>query len=540
MGSKFCNLNIRSENLLAVETHSPGFSVRAVIPGWITVSSDMIDWCKMRKLAKKLSLDWPVLYTEYFDDDFVEFSVYRDGKRAARHIPAEYEGVSRSPGKPRAWTELFELSPDAEKTLRTVFQESNPEVSLHLLECVLNCPLWVDEESLPDIRPPEQDYLRNYLVRKEAEKKIKNVTKLTLSDEQKGDFHYAQTYPLVRNEGVGQKSFWAVRAGKLERLFETELCGTVENALAGEGVFLVVVYDLYQDGNEIPISSRNFRTSYEVHNLAMVFSDTGELLEKLDMGKTALNCAGFLDRDRLFLNGICHNFRTHSQEWELNMAGSSCYGIHPPCRIRGGRIAMLCDTEESAAVYLVSFLPDGSERVTQELPDTRYDGCLLAYEDGLLLSHRGELIYYDAFLSERWRVQLRQDGMDFYMAQLDESSELLYLYAYDLVLSFDLTQRQIRAFRNLSSGESCYLQGVLPGVGVVMLTGDSTFQVWDPDLNLISRHRTKGVTTQFLFQNRAVNIISNTDVRSDFRKVGDEWDIVQVSNGHLRLYELKK
>lgn len=539
MGSKFCNLNIRSEDLLAVKTRSPGFSVRAVIPGWTTVSSDKIDWCKIRKLAKKLSFDWPVLYTEYFDDDFVEFSVYRDGKRAARHIPAEYEGVSRSPGKPRAWAEVFGFSSDTEKTLRTVFQESNPEVSLRLLECILNCPLWVVEESMSHIRLPEQDYLRDYLTRKEAEKKIKNVTKLTLLDEQEGDF--ARTYPLVRNEDIGRKSFWAVRAGKLKCLFETELCGIVENACAGEGVFLVTVYDFYQDGSDVPISNRNFRTSHEVHNLAMVFSDTGELLEELDMGATALNCAGFLDRDRLFLNGICHNLCTHSQEWELKMAKSSYCGIHPPCRIRDGRIAMLCLTmEDSAAVHLVSFLPDGSEWVTQELPDTRYDGCLLAYEDGLLLSRRSELICYDSVLSERWRVQLRQDGMDFHIAQLDESSELLYLYAYDLVLSFDLTQRQTRASRNLSDGESFYLQSVLPGVGVVMLTGDSTFQVWDPDLNLISRHRTKGVATQFLFQNGAVNIISNADVRSDFRKVGDEWNLVQVGNGHLRLYELKK
>ncbi len=72
MGSKFCNLNVYSGGLAAVEAQCPGLAARAVVPGWITAAGDdETDWGEIRKLAKRLSKDGIVLYTEYFDDDYV-------------------------------------------------------------------------------------------------------------------------------------------------------------------------------------------------------------------------------------------------------------------------------------------------------------------------------------------------------------------------------------------------------------------------------------------------------------------------------------
>ena len=190
--------------------------------------------------------------------------------------------------------------------------------------------------------------------------------------------------------------------------------------------------------------------------------------------------------------------------------------------------------------YLSSFLPDGSERVIRELPDSCNDGRLLPYGDGLLLSRGRELICRDAFLTERWRTELRQEDIGFCSMRLDETAGLLYLSAYDLVLSFDLSRRQIRASRKLADGEDCYLEGVLPGVGAVMLTGDSTLQVWDADLAPISRHRVKGAVTRLLPRDGKVDLITNTEPRDDFRQVGDDWDIVRVRDGCVRLYELRR
>ena len=552
MGSKFCSFNVYGGELAAVERLCPGLGIRAAAPGWITAACDDGDWDAMRKTARRLSkeLSCPVLYTEYFDDDFVDFSVYRDGKRAARHVPAEYEGFPRVPGRPRAWGELFGLSPEAEKTLRTVFGETNPERSLRLLECVLGCPLWVDGEFLDDIELPDPAYLETYLAQKAAEKKIKNVTKLTLLDEQEGTFCYARrnTYPIFRQEagdpkywedGSSRKSVWTVRNGKLERLFEAELPGSIASAYAGEDVFLALVHQICRDADGNPISSADSSFNYERRNRAYVFSKDGQLLDTQDFKVNEnVPAGGFLDRDRLFLNGICRNIRTHTQEWAL--AGSRVYMLGQSGRLADGRLAVLYETEEHPELYLASFRPDGSERVVRELPRRRFESCLLAYRDGILLGHRRELICYDAFLKERWRMELWEKEDSFREMRLDEPSGMLCMDSYSLVLSIDLKQRQVRASRKFDEVGYCHLQDVLPGVGVVMLTGDAAIQVWDAGLTPVSRHRTKGAVIQTLPWNGNLCVVTDTDPVDDFRRVGDDFEFVRIKEGRLRLYELKK
>ena len=537
MGSKFCNLNIYHGDLAAVEAQCPGLAARAVVPGWISAAGDdETDWGEVRKLAKRLSKEYTVLYTEYFDDDYVDFSVYRDGRRAARHVPAEYEGAPRAAGKPRAWAELFGLSPEMEKALRTVFQETSPERSLRLLECVLGCPLWVDGAFLADAQPPEPDYLRDYLAQKAAEKKIKNATKLTLLDEQVGDFDY--TYPQLRWEDGDRKSIWAVRDGKLRRLFEAELPGRVSAASEGEGEFLLVLNQAIM----LPEEDSD-GTDYRNHYWAYLLSEDGTLRDTLDLGEEAAALGGFLDRDRIFLDGACYNLRTHRREWSLAEEQTE-EDSFMPCHLHGGRLALcynICDAGGERRRHLATFLPDGSEQATWELPRDYWGSGILAYGDGLLLNLGRELVCCDAFLTERWRTELGEGrAPDFYETRLDEVSEILYLYAYDRVAAFDLKRHQIRAERKLAAGESCFLHGVLPGVGAVMLVGDSTIQVWDADLKLISRHRAKGGVTRLLRQDGKTFLLTCVWPQNDFRMTENGYDFVCLRNGCLRLYELVK
>ena len=537
MGSKFCNLNIYGGDLAAVEAQCPGLAARAVVPGWITAAGDdETDWGEIRKLAKRLSKDGIVLYTEYFDDDYVDFSVYRDGRRAARLVAAEYEGAPRAAGKPRAWAELFGLSSEREKTLRTVFQETSPERSLRLLACVLGCPLWVDGEFLEDAQPPEPDYLRDYLAQKAAEKKIKNATKLTLLDEQVGDFDY--TYPLLRWEDDDRKSIWAVQDGKLLRRFEAELPGRVWAVSEGEGEFLLVLNQAIM----LPEEDSD-GTDYRNHYWAYLLSEDGTLRDTLDLGEEAAALGGFLDRDQLFLNRGCYDLRTHRQEWSL-AEGQTEEDSVMPCHLHGGRLVLCYNIRDAGGErrrHLATFLPDGSEQVTRELPGDCHEHGILAYGDGLLLNLGRELVCYDAFLTERWRAQLGEGRTpDFYETRLDEVSEILYLYAYNRVAAFDLRQHRIRAERQLADGESCFLHGVLPGVGAVMLVGDSTIQVWDADLKLISRHRTKGAITRFLRQDGKTFLLTCVWPQNDFRMTENGYDFVCLRNGCLRLYELVK
>ena len=110
------------------------------------------------------------------------------------------------------------------------------------------------------------------------------------------------------------------------------------------------------------------------------------------------------------------------------MTGIGC------CRLAGGRLALRCyrrGGEEPVRSYLITFLPDGSEQVTRELPEDYWGSRIMAYGDGLLLNMGREIVCYDAFLTESWLAQLREGAWapDFYEMRLDEVSEILYLYA---------------------------------------------------------------------------------------------------------------
>lgn len=509
MGSKFCNLNVYGGALSAVEALCPELMVRAAVPGWITAVhgsyDDMPDWNAARKTAQRISkaLACPVLLTWYFDDDFTEFSVYQNGRRAAQHIPAGYEGCPRTAGSSRVWARLFDLPEESEKTLRTVFKETSPELSLRLLECVLGCPLWVVAEALDSVKPPEKSLLQEYLARKASESRIKNAAKLTLLDEQEGSFR-CRTYPVFREEEGSEKqpfwmtpweetserrSFWVIRNGALKKLFEKELPGVLIGTEEGKNCFWATC--LYKRTGEL-----------ETH--VYTFSYEGELLEHWIKDKTATPPdVVFSDEDRPFLQSFCP--------------------------LSGERFA--ARGRKDSVSYLLTCRPGGLERRTLRIPVGKGFEFPAAYGDGLLFATGSVLACYDTFLEKRWSVEL--EGVEcLRIDELDELSDILYLNSRDRMISFDLKTRQVRAERKLGDLDDCYMEGVLPGVGPIMITGESGIQVWNANLTLISRHRTKGSIMHLLHQDGRNFLLTNVE-----RTAGVS-GMAAVKEGRLRLYEL--
>ena len=116
MGAKFANLQVRSEDIEQIKAVCPGAAVKKTAGGWVTVVGANIVWGTAQQEAKRISkmLPYSVLATEYFDDDYVEFSIYKDGKRIGRHVPAAYEGFARKTGKPSQFAEAFGQSEDVQ------------------------------------------------------------------------------------------------------------------------------------------------------------------------------------------------------------------------------------------------------------------------------------------------------------------------------------------------------------------------------------------------------------------------------------------
>lgn len=533
MGAKFANLNIRTADEAAVSALCPELKTRAVVPGWVTAAGENLEWGTAQKEARRLSkvLPCPVVSTEYFDDDFVEFAVYQSGKRTARHIPAAYEGYGPLKGKPKAWANALDLPQEGETALKAIFRETGPELSLRLLECVLGCPLWVDAEFLEEVAPPDPAYLEAYLDRKKAESKLKNQTKLVLLDEVAGDFGWHLTYPAVRREEQrDRKTFWAVKDGRFYQLFEQTVPGKAVGYRAqdrGDGVSLLTFED------------HGSREPADWGEDTVVFSDRGEVLEIFRPGETALENGCFLDRDRVFLAGACWNIRTHQKEWDLNL-GAAAYGIHTPCRLDGGRLAVVYDLQGAPLdSYLVTFFPDGSGKCVKKLPHFRHWESPAADGDDLYLACRDRLTCYTPELEEQWSVQLEEDVGQLGKPYPDSVGRMLYMSTYRQVTAFNLETRRVSAVRKFAVGEDCFLQEVLPGVGPILLTGDASFEVWDRELWTISRHRAKGNISQWLRQEGCLYLLTTRDEERDVLNVDGQWQSVVKKPGCLRLYELK-
>ena len=164
MGSKFCNINIQGVSLEDVRAAAPEHQAFACAPGWVTVVSPHFQWGRTQRYAKALSeaIPAPVLSTEYFDDDYVEFAVYREGQLMGRHVPVTYEDLRRSCGRAAAFMTAFGLSFADTPLLKKIFALRDCEESVLQMESLLGCPIFGIDEENPPSEAPDPDAARAF------------------------------------------------------------------------------------------------------------------------------------------------------------------------------------------------------------------------------------------------------------------------------------------------------------------------------------------------------------------------------------------
>ena len=160
MGSKFCNLQVHGAAPEAVEASCPGCACFAR-GAWISVTSPAFQWGHIQAPAKALSkqLGAAVLATEYFDDDYVEFTLYQGGKLVTRHVPAAYEDLPRRWGNAARLIETLGLNMAEEGALKKPLAVTDCEQSVHLIESFLGCPIFgVKEGAAPGDVPDRREF----------------------------------------------------------------------------------------------------------------------------------------------------------------------------------------------------------------------------------------------------------------------------------------------------------------------------------------------------------------------------------------------
>lgn len=519
MGETFCNLNIKTENLPSVQALFPGCAAVAAVPGWVTVAGEMLRLEAVRREARRVSLalPCPVLSTEFFDGDFVRFSLFLEGRKAAEHIPAAFGEYNRWPGKPNVWAEALGLSQEDRAALAVIFREESPTAVLELLACVLGCPLEADTESIGELSPPDRACLEDYLARRRAEDNIKNQTSLTLLDQAAVpcDPNWdTGGYPFVLRVSpeANVYAFWDVRGGRFVKLFERAFPEDDEPdsdwddaSPLGSGALGIFKQKVIR-----AVPGRGPRSA------VLVFSDTGELLD---------NCAGedlgagpFLDPDRYLMGHICRNFRTHENEWEL---GPGYVSTHAVCRTRDGRLITLSKERGEDLWSLLSFRPDGGDVIRQRLVSIYHWDRALTDGEHVYFAQNERLCCMDSRLEPLWDMDLGESmEQRTYRPLMDTQSGRVWYETLRGITSVDLASRRVAARLKSTPPEHRSLWDILPGVGILAAASPSSFEVRDLALNLISRHRTRGAVYKVLPKDgRTLLITASRSGREPFVKL---------------------
>jgi hypothetical protein len=164
MGVKFCNLNVYGKSMEQAQEITSKYKYYSVSQDWITVTSDYFQWGDTQEHAKKLSekLSAAVLSTEYFDDDYVEFAVYENGKILTRHVPTEYEGLMQQQGDAKQFIHVFHLDVSDEETLIKIFEVEDCESSVYLMESILGCPIYGIDSDFPPEEAPDRSIIEEF------------------------------------------------------------------------------------------------------------------------------------------------------------------------------------------------------------------------------------------------------------------------------------------------------------------------------------------------------------------------------------------
>jgi len=563
MGNKFCSINVQGGEAAQIQSIAKEYVVREITNGWITVVSENdvgSEWYITREVARQLSKAMPgaVLFVEYFDDDYVDFSLYKDGEKKDCHIPVSYDEASQKQGNVKTFSKILSLSPEDEKLLKLIFSEEDPGTSVSLIESLLGCPIFADAETLKDVNMKndgtytDRKYLNEYAAKKKKESQIKNQIKLVLRGEKEGGLAgrtgggtpvclpivYRVENPLYKGSRLVE--FFDIDSNGIpQKLFDAKIAegvGMSSWVSRAHGITILACdnadYIVQPDGINVKIT----RT---IH----VFSDNGELLDKLDAapflkGLNNNSKPFILDDSRFFCNGKCYNFRQRRIEWscgpEIGNVSWTTPVLLPDgnllCRYDINNDCMFCILETSGKELIQITISPSRPHWRQ--PIIFRDRLINIYETDRQKPWSDHMICYDLALNELWRHDLPESSA-FGDPVIDEDSGILYFQRtpHD-TMAFDIESQEIIAESNESQGKYRTVEAFAPGIGLVCKRdGASSIDVLDKDLNLVSSHKTRGNIGFFTRQDNRLFLVSYSPEKHNMFGI--------VSNpGHTYVYEL--
>ncbi|MGC5327681.1 hypothetical protein [Brevibacillus sp. SYSU BS000544] len=209
MGTKFANLQIKQRNADFLIDLPPGYIIKRLSEGWITILHEDFHIGNIEDAALKLSKEiaHPVLSVGYYDDDVLVLNLFKAGKTVTTHVSDNAYGYEAKAGNAYKFVEILELEENDAGLLKDILKCENLERKISLLENLFGVCLWIKSEYVND-HGEEQFYrtrnlsiVSEYINELRTTNKINNRTKVKLITEFEGMPERREGYILPNEEG---------------------------------------------------------------------------------------------------------------------------------------------------------------------------------------------------------------------------------------------------------------------------------------------------------------------------------------------------
>ncbi|AIQ13135.1 hypothetical protein [Paenibacillus durus] len=491
MGTKFANIHVRYLEPAQVIEHMPGCSVRVLSEGWTTVLREDFQMGQIEQIARGLSkkIENVVLSVGYFDDDVLALHLFHKGKMVTSDITNNAYGYQAKRGNPTRFQQSLELDQEVAPLLKEVFKCDDLEEKVYLLEHLLGVHLWIsyDANEIPEnelrLKQFDRSIVNAYCEDLKAKNKIKNKTKLQLITEFEG-------MPVLKTAD-----------------------STDVQLPRKDGSYLVDdsnVYELLSDGSLMP---RLQATNEENRHILLNFPDGSTLYSTYCQKQVLFECNAANEKIWEFEVGYLKvNPALHQNKLFFHIQKADELPMVVKIN-RQGQIESSLVLDTRGGCHWEKFLFDSEGRIYH---------CCTQEKDGIQQTH----LYC---LSEQLEIldQIEIDDTSF-NSIIDRHSQIIYLHIFEGEL-FKIELQPL----HVSTSKKCYgfirFLHVDQNGNVYIQTGSSTFEVWNSNLELISRHKLKG---------QIFKVLVNEQGRACFATWnGTQWDSGKEQS-KVRLYEV--
>lgn len=511
MGTTFTNLQVREHSIDEIEKVLPHSLVRNLSDGWTTIVSEQFQVGAISKIGRKLSkvINKSVLSIEFFDDDVLRMTIYRDGKTLTSHVNKNSYNIPSKMGNHKAFLEELDFDLSESKYFKEVLKCVDVGRKIELLQLFLGVALWIDDRMLLDGVESEFHYERNvnlikvYISEQRKKNHIKNQTKANVIMELEG--------ALIRELGNNKILIGIPPYRKLS--YEKEMIYTIlPNGTLDP--FMDVTSFQYDRGDSYLTVTEEYITFHcSIRRKYYVFDYDGNMISETSLNTLVTYPIYYTFNDGSFLTANHELKKTIKYgpslevNWELPFY--ACY----PCVYNQSLYSWRID--EDKRLELIKSNYSGQIEVKVKLDFDVNEYMQFSY----LFSSEGRVyLFCSMYVNQRFftRIMCFTENLEkiketdiedsFHRYLIDNINHKIFLHVLDKeLIVIDALSLQIISRRDWDEYDLTMM--TVDSLGrLLVLVGNSRIYLLDSQLNFISHHRLKGEVRMYTFINESGNL----------------------------------